>query len=139
MAMVKKSISVTDQQDRWIKAQIQSGHFGNESEVVRELIRERQIREQETQADIEAIAEDDNAETTTAKLAEGLDSLIPDQADRIFLKPRLAHTPIARIPLQYDFLASLPTVECIGTTPHRIAREVGVKLLGKLPGSHPLG
>ena len=55
MAMVKKSISVTDHQDRWIKAQIQSGHFGNESEVVRELIRERQIREQETQADIEAI------------------------------------------------------------------------------------
>ena len=55
MAMVKKSISVTDQQDRWIKAQIQSGHFGNESEVVRELIRERQIREQETQTDIEAI------------------------------------------------------------------------------------
>ena len=55
MAMVKKSISVTDQQDRWIKAQIQSGHFGNESEVVRELIRERQIREQETQSDIEAI------------------------------------------------------------------------------------
>ncbi len=55
MAMVKKSISITDQQNRWIKAQIQSGHFGNESEVVRELIRERQIREQETQTDIEAI------------------------------------------------------------------------------------
>jgi antitoxin ParD1/3/4 len=55
MAMVKISISVTDHQDRWIKAQIQSGHFGNESEVVRELIRERQIREQETQTDIEAI------------------------------------------------------------------------------------
>ena len=55
MAMVKKSISVTDQQDQWIKAQIQSGHYGNESEVVRELIRERQIREQESQVDIEAI------------------------------------------------------------------------------------
>ena len=55
MAMVKKSISVTDQQDRWIKAQIKSGHFGNESEVVRELIRERQIREQESPAEIEAI------------------------------------------------------------------------------------
>ena len=53
--MVKKSISVTDQQDRWIKAQIESGHYGNESEVVRELIRERQIREQETRAEIEAI------------------------------------------------------------------------------------
>lgn len=55
MAMVKKSISVTNQQDRWIKAQIEVGHFGNESEVVRELIRERQIREQETPAEIAAI------------------------------------------------------------------------------------
>ncbi len=55
MPMVKKSISVTDQQDSWIKAQIKTGHYGNESEVVRELIRERQIREQETTAKIEAI------------------------------------------------------------------------------------
>ena len=55
MPMVKKSISVTAQQDSWIKAQIETGHFGNESEVVRELIRERQIREQETPAEIEAI------------------------------------------------------------------------------------
>ena len=55
MAMVKKSISVTDRQDDWIKAQIASGHFGNESEVVRELIRERQIREEKTPEEIEAI------------------------------------------------------------------------------------
>ncbi|MDA0740266.1 MAG: type II toxin-antitoxin system ParD family antitoxin [Nitrospirae bacterium] len=55
MPMVKKSISVTDKQAEWIKAQIASGHFGNESEVVRELIRERQIREEETPAEIEAI------------------------------------------------------------------------------------
>lgn len=45
MGMVKKSISVTEQQNSWIKAQIQTGHFGNESEVIRELIRERQLRE----------------------------------------------------------------------------------------------
>jgi len=55
MAMVKKSISVTDHQNDWIKAQIATGHFGNESEVVRELIRERQIKEQENPAQIEAI------------------------------------------------------------------------------------
>jgi len=55
MPMVKKSISVTDKQDEWIKAQITSGHFGNESEVVRELIRERQLREEETPEQIEAI------------------------------------------------------------------------------------
>ena len=55
MPMVKKSISVTDQQDTWIKAQIETGHYGNESEVVRELIRERQIRDQETPEEIAAI------------------------------------------------------------------------------------
>ena len=46
---------VTEQQDSWIKAQIKTGHFGNESEIIRELIRERQMREQETPAQIEAI------------------------------------------------------------------------------------
>ncbi len=52
MSMVKKSITVTDQQDHWIKAQIEMGHYGNESEVVRELIRERQLREQESSIEI---------------------------------------------------------------------------------------
>jgi len=55
MAMVKKSITVTDQQNDWIKAQIKSGHYGNESEVVRELIRERQIKQQESAEEIAAI------------------------------------------------------------------------------------
>lgn len=53
--MVKKSISITDQKNEWIEAQMKTGHFGNESEVFRELIRERQIREQESPAIIEAI------------------------------------------------------------------------------------
>ena len=53
--MVKKSITVTDQQDNWIKAQIEMGHYGNESEVLRELIRERQLREQETSREIEVL------------------------------------------------------------------------------------
>lgn len=55
MSMVKKSISVTNHQNDWIKAQIATGHFGNESEVVRELIRERQIREEETLTEIKSI------------------------------------------------------------------------------------
>ena len=55
MGMVKKSISVTEQQDGWIKAQIKTGHFGNESEIIRELIRERQLREQESSIEIAAI------------------------------------------------------------------------------------
>ena len=55
MPMVKKSISVTDQQDSWIKAQIDTGHYGNESEVARALIRERQVHEQETPEEVAAI------------------------------------------------------------------------------------
>lgn len=55
MGMVKKSISITEQQDNWIKAQIETGHFGNESEIIRELIRERQMRQHESPAQIEAI------------------------------------------------------------------------------------
>ena len=77
MPMVKKSISVTDQQDSWIKAQIKTGHFGNESEVVRELIRERQIREQETTVEIEAIR---------AALIEGEKSGISDRTPEEIMK-----------------------------------------------------
>jgi len=55
MSMVKKSITVTDKQNDWIKAQIASGHFGNESEVFRDLIRERQMQQQESAEEITAI------------------------------------------------------------------------------------
>ncbi len=50
MAMVKKSITVTDQQDAWIKSQIASGHYGNDSEVMRDLIRREQARGNEIEA-----------------------------------------------------------------------------------------
>ena len=83
MPMVKKSISVTDQQDSWIKAQIKTGHYGNESEVVRELIRERQLRDQETPAEIEAIR---------AALIEGEQSGFSDRSvDEIWEKTRQRH------------------------------------------------
>jgi antitoxin ParD1/3/4 len=81
--MVKKSISVTDQQNSWIKAQIKTGHYGNESEVVRELIRERQLRDQETPAEIEAIR---------AALIEGEESGFSDRSvDEIWEDARQRH------------------------------------------------
>jgi len=83
MPMVKKSISVTDQQDNWIKEQIKTGHYGNESEVVRELIRERQLRDQETPAEIEAIR---------AALIEGEESGFSDRSvDEIWEDARQRH------------------------------------------------
>lgn len=83
MPMVKKSISVTDQQDSWIKAQIKTGHYGNESEVVRELIRERQLRDRESAAEIEAIR---------AALIEGEQSGFSDRSiDEIWEEARQRH------------------------------------------------
>ena len=37
--MQRKTITVTEQQDAWIKSQIDSGKYGNDSEYLRELIR----------------------------------------------------------------------------------------------------
>ena len=58
MGTVRKTITLTDQQDNWVKAQIMAGHYTNDSEYIRDLIR----REQERSAQIEA---------TRAALIEG--------------------------------------------------------------------
>ncbi|MBC8241289.1 MAG: type II toxin-antitoxin system ParD family antitoxin [Alphaproteobacteria bacterium] len=42
MAMVKKSITVTDQQEEWIQAEIAAGNYGTDSELIREALREKQ-------------------------------------------------------------------------------------------------
>ncbi len=51
MATVRKTITVTDQQDHWINTQVQAGRFTNDSELIRDLIR----REQERTVDLEAL------------------------------------------------------------------------------------
>jgi antitoxin ParD1/3/4 len=40
--MHRKTITLTEQQDDWVKGQIESGHFGNDSEYIRDLIRRDQ-------------------------------------------------------------------------------------------------
>lgn len=44
MSMVKKSITVTDQQDAFIQAQIASGRYASDSEIIREALREKEQR-----------------------------------------------------------------------------------------------
>lgn len=51
MTTVRKTITLTDQQDHWVKAQIEAGHYTNDSEYIRDLIR----REQERLGQLEAI------------------------------------------------------------------------------------
>lgn len=51
MSTVRKTITVTDQQDDWIAAQVDAGRFANDSELIRSLIRV----EQERSAEIETL------------------------------------------------------------------------------------
>lgn len=51
MGTKRKTITITDQQDSWIRARIAAGGFTNDSEYIRDLIR----RDQASQADFEAI------------------------------------------------------------------------------------
>ena len=41
MPMVKKSITVTDQQESWIQTQIASRQYATDSELIREALREK--------------------------------------------------------------------------------------------------
>ena len=66
MATTRKTITVTDQQDRWIKAQIAAGNFTNDSEYIRDLIR----RDQEQNAKFRALK---------VAIQEGLDSGVSDK------------------------------------------------------------
>lgn len=50
MAMVKKSITVTDQQEAWIQAQMATGNYATDSELIREALREKQLRMEEVEA-----------------------------------------------------------------------------------------
>lgn len=47
--MVKKSITVTDQQDKWIRSQMETGNYGTDSELIREALREKQARDNEVE------------------------------------------------------------------------------------------
>ncbi len=42
MGIVRKSITFTEQQDAWIKSQIEGGDYTNDSEYIRDLIRKDQ-------------------------------------------------------------------------------------------------
>ena len=42
MSMHRKTITLTEQQEHWVKGQIETGQFGNDSEYIRHLIRQDQ-------------------------------------------------------------------------------------------------
>lgn len=70
MAMVKRSISLTEKQADWVKTQIDSGNYGNESEVFRDLIRDRQTRETEIHTIRTALIEGERSGTSESTAEE---------------------------------------------------------------------
>ena len=65
---VRKTITLTEPQDQWVKAQITNGNYTNDSEYIRALIR----REQEHSAEIHSIR---------GALIEGEESGTPESFD----------------------------------------------------------
>jgi antitoxin ParD1/3/4 len=76
MSTVRKTITLTEQQNTWVKAQIEAGHFTNDSEYIRDLIR----REQERTAQLEAVR---------AALMEGEQSGTPQPFGAAAFKARM--------------------------------------------------
>ena len=66
MKTVRKTITLTDKQDEWVKAQIASGDYTNDSEYFRDLVR----RDQEQNAKFRALKD---------AIKEGLDSGISER------------------------------------------------------------
>ncbi|MDD3380072.1 MAG: type II toxin-antitoxin system ParD family antitoxin [Rugosibacter sp.] len=75
MATVRKTITLTEQQNAWIAAQIAAGSYTNDSEAIRDLIR----REQERGAEVESIRQ---------ALIEGEQSGEPEPFDFAAFKQR---------------------------------------------------
>ena len=44
MSTIRKTITFTEKQDKWIKSQIKSGEYTNDSEYLRDLVRRDQAK-----------------------------------------------------------------------------------------------
>ena len=66
MGTVRKTVVLTDQQERWIKVRIATGDFTSDSEYIGELIR----RDQEENVKLQALK---------SAIQEGLDSGVSDK------------------------------------------------------------
>lgn len=73
MAIVRKTITLTEQQDAWIAAQVDAGNYTNDSEAIGDLIR----REQERSSEIEGLRQ---------ALIEGEQSGEPEPFDFVAFK-----------------------------------------------------
>ena len=50
MAIVRRTVTLTEQQEQWLAANVEAGLFANISEHIRDLIRRAQEAQEETEA-----------------------------------------------------------------------------------------
>lgn len=70
---IRKTITVTEPQDQWIKSQIGAGHYTNDSEYIRDLIRKDQERSSKIAAMqrlVDEAREDGISELSMAEIRE---------------------------------------------------------------------
>ena len=67
MGTTRKTITLTDKQNQWIKAQIAAGEYANDSEYIRDLVR----RDQEENAKFKVLKQ---------AIQEGLNSGVSDKS-----------------------------------------------------------
>lgn len=70
MAMLRKTITVTEQQESFIKSQIESGHYGNDSEYLRDLIRLDQERKEKIALLRTALIDGENSGISQRSMAD---------------------------------------------------------------------
>ena len=71
MGMQRKNITLTEQQDDWVKSQIESGHLGKDSEYIRDLIRkDQQAKERLTMLRQALLEGESSGESKALDLAE---------------------------------------------------------------------
>ena len=73
--MQRKTITVTEQQDSWIKDQVSSGQYGNDSEYLRDLIRQDQAYKDKIEALRLALIEGEESGVSERKLPDILQAV----------------------------------------------------------------
>jgi antitoxin ParD1/3/4 len=94
VATVRKTITLTDQQDDWIKAPVERGHYTNDSEYIRDLIRREQERGTETEMIRSALIEGERAENPNASMQT------PSSVSSAAYVAEYRHSPVAERDLE---------------------------------------
>ena len=76
MSVQRKTITVSPQQDSWIKAQVESGDYNNDSEYIRDLIRKDAEYKNKLEALRSALIAGENSGISTRSMSVILSSAI---------------------------------------------------------------